>query len=127
MDALSSGVIPFRRVDGRLEVLLVTSTKNQRWVIPKGRIEPNMTALQSAILEAFEEAGVEGRTEETLLGTYQRRGRTVLVFPMEVVDVLNTWPEQNLRARRWFPIDQAITEVEEHSLKAILQGLARQR
>ena len=35
-----SGVIPYRIMDGQIEVMLITSSGGKRWVIPKGLIEP---------------------------------------------------------------------------------------
>jgi len=56
-----SGVIPYGRRDGAVEVLLITSSDGQHWVIPKGVIEPGMSAAESAAKEAYEEAGIRGR------------------------------------------------------------------
>jgi 8-oxo-dGTP pyrophosphatase MutT (NUDIX family) len=55
-----SGVIPYRKKEWKVEVLLVTSIKKKKWIIPKGFIEYNMSPFQSAKKEAFEEAGVRG-------------------------------------------------------------------
>jgi ADP-ribose pyrophosphatase YjhB (NUDIX family) len=40
-------------------------TRGERWTFPKGSAEPGLTHAQAAALEAFEEAGVHGRMEET--------------------------------------------------------------
>ena len=34
-----SGVIPYRIQEGKIEILLITSLKKKRWIIPKGIIE----------------------------------------------------------------------------------------
>ena len=39
-------------------------------MLPKGHINSNMTPCQSAIKEAFKEAGVHGKVPKTSLGTY---------------------------------------------------------
>ncbi|MEW6280816.1 MAG: NUDIX hydrolase [Candidatus Eremiobacterota bacterium] len=123
MSALeSSGVIPYRWSDGRLEVLLITSRRTGRWAIPKGWLEPGMTPLESALLEAYEEAGVRGEARDELLGTYVRWGRTVGVYPLEVREVLDDWPEARQRRRAWFSLEEAVAEVEEDDLKAILRA-----
>ena len=65
-----SGVIPYRFKQGVLEILLITSQHRKRWVIPKGVIEPDLTAVESAIQEAWEEAGLTGRASEQTIGSY---------------------------------------------------------
>jgi 8-oxo-dGTP pyrophosphatase MutT (NUDIX family) len=42
-----SAVVPYRRGTNGLEVLLITSRKRKRWVLPKGVIEPDMTPSAS--------------------------------------------------------------------------------
>ena len=41
-----SAVLPYRQGPDGLEVLLVTSRKRSRWVLPKGIVEPGLTAPQ---------------------------------------------------------------------------------
>ncbi len=55
-----------------IEFLLV-QTRGGRWIFPKGGVEFSLTHAQSAALEAFEEAGVHGRMEETPFARYFRR------------------------------------------------------
>src|SRR5512135_46693 len=57
-----------------VEFLLV-ETRGGRWTFPKGGAEPGLTHAQSAALEAFEEAGVHGRIEETAFTQYVRPKR----------------------------------------------------
>jgi 8-oxo-dGTP pyrophosphatase MutT (NUDIX family) len=56
-----------------VEFLLVKTRGSGRWTFPKGSAEPGLTHAQAAALEAFEEAGVHGRIEETSFATYVRR------------------------------------------------------
>ncbi|MDX9861451.1 MAG: NUDIX hydrolase [Rhodospirillales bacterium] len=107
-----SGVIPFRVGSTGPEVLLITSRTRKRWILPKGVVEPGLTAAASAANEAFEEAGVRGRVAEPSLGsfTYAKWGGicSVEVFAMAVDDVLDDWPERAERTRRWMsPADAA--------------------
>jgi 8-oxo-dGTP pyrophosphatase MutT (NUDIX family) len=55
-----SGVLPYRVTAGKVEVLLVTSTRRKRWIAPKGWIALGLSAAESAAKEALEEAGVSG-------------------------------------------------------------------
>lgn len=101
-----SGVIPYRVVDGRIEILLVSSRYSGRWGIPKGGAEPEMTLRESATNEAFEEAGVVGRAHKKL-GEYRYLKRTgrpqhVVVYAMRVTKILSQWDEKHERTRQWF-------------------------
>jgi 8-oxo-dGTP pyrophosphatase MutT (NUDIX family) len=98
-----SAVIPYRRGPSGLEVLLVTSRKGTRWVLPKGVVEPDLSPAASAAKEALEEAGVRGAIDDEPLGTYQywKWGGTctVQVFAMEVEEEVAHWPEASTRRR----------------------------
>jgi 8-oxo-dGTP pyrophosphatase MutT (NUDIX family) len=118
-----SAVIPYRRGRSGLEVLLVTSRKGTRWVLPKGVVEPNLSPAASAANEALEEAGVRGAIDEEPLGTYHYRKWggtcTVQVFAMEVEEEVADWPEVSTRRRAWLTVDDARRRVDEQSLKQI--------
>jgi 8-oxo-dGTP pyrophosphatase MutT (NUDIX family) len=64
-----SGVIPYRRVQNQLEILLITSIRRGRWIIPKGLVEPHLSPAESACQEAWEEAGVVGQVDSKPLGS----------------------------------------------------------
>jgi len=128
-----AGVLPYEIRKGKLRVLLITSTGTRRWIIPKGYVEPKLTARESAEFEAYEEAGVSGRLAATSIGayTYVKRdekggGRfRVKVYPMEVTRILDDYPEAAQRKRKWMKVDDAIKAVEEPGLKTILRTFAR--
>jgi phosphohistidine phosphatase len=121
-----SGVVPYRFRKGRLEVFLITSRSNRRWIIPKGIIERNYSARNSAAKEALEEAGIRGRVAGRQLGVYRNRkqGRTctVKVFPMLVSRVYKDWAEDD-RKRQWVPLDKALKLIENEDLKRVIQKL----
>lgn len=93
-----------------IEFLLVQTRESRRWTFPKGGIEPGLSHAQAAALEAYEEAGVHGRMEETSFLQYVRRanGRKKSTDRTEVVrahlcEVL--WlepPEEPGRNPTWF-------------------------
>lgn len=121
-----SAVIPFRRRHGGLEILMITSRKKKRWVLPKGIIEPDLSPWDSAAKEALEEAGIEGTVSTTSAGTYRydKWGGTctVDVFTMEVGTLHDTWLE-DFRERRWLSLDEAVARVREEELRGILRRL----
>ncbi|WP_202306059.1 NUDIX hydrolase [Mesorhizobium sp. L-8-10] len=118
--------------DGFLEVLLVTSRRRGRWIVPKGWQVAGCTPLQSAECEAFEEAGVVGRAGPEPIGNYRcsrpredgsREPRYVTVFGLHVRRTLVNWPEKGQRKRRWWPIGEACDAVGEPGLAELLRCL----
>jgi len=110
-----SGVVPYRKKDNDLEVLLITSLKKKRWIIPKGYIEFNLTPFESAKKEAYEEAGIIGSNETIELGALKIE-KTIgvcwmKIFSMEVTEMLEDYPEKNQRKREWFSVKEAAENI----------------
>ena len=107
-----SAVVPFISKNGVTEVVLVRSSSNKNWVIPKGRIENFMSPEDSAAKEAFEEAGVVGDVSNEVFAEYKytKRGDVchVKVYPLEVSKILVVWDEMNKRKRRVVKVGKAI-------------------
>lgn len=53
----SCGVVPFRRLGGNAEVLLLFQRGSRTWSFPKGHMETGETEQQTALRELFEETG----------------------------------------------------------------------
>ena len=123
---MQSAVIPYRERGEEIEVLMITSRKRKRWVLPKGVKELDLSPQDSAAKEAFEEAGIEGLVSEGPIGSYQydKWGGTctVEVFTMNVQKVLDEW-EESYRDREWVSLAEAMGRVSEPELKRILQRL----
>ncbi len=123
---MQSAVIPYRERGEEIEVLMVTSRKRKRWVLPKGVKELDLSPQDSAAKEALEEAGIEGLVSEGPIGSYQydKWGGTctVEVFTMSVQKVLDEW-EESYRDREWVSLEEAMGRVSEPELKRILQRL----
>ncbi len=122
-----SAVIPYRREGGRLEVLLITSRKRKRWIVPKGIVDLGKTASESAVNEAYEEAGVRGQISAAPVGeySYHKWGGTcmVQVFLLEVEEILEEWPEKQSRQRKWMTVEGAALAVEEEELRHLLLSI----
>lgn len=121
------GVIPYRKKGGRIEVLLITSRSRGRWIIPKGNVEDGLGAKGSAHLEALEEAGVEGWLERPPLGVYDHGDApetTVQVYLMLVDRQHDDWEESEERSRKWLPLEDARTTVDESGLRELLDVAA---
>ncbi len=121
-----SAAIPWRRRRGRVEVLLITSRKRKRWVVPKGIHEPGLSAGESAAKEALEEAGVAGALTAEPLGRYEYRkwGGTcrVEVYGLRVDRVLEEWPE-SFRERAWLAPEAAAARLDEPDLQRLVLAL----
>lgn len=100
-----AAVIPYRFINGQLEILLITSLKKKKWIVPKGIIEDGFSPVEAARKEALEEGGIDGRAENNSLGTYtyKKWGGIchVQLFAMAVESVFDDWDEKALRKRRW--------------------------
>lgn len=126
-ESIQSAVVPVRFNDNKLEVLLITSIKKKKWIIPKGYVEYGLTPFESAKKEAFEEAGIIGSNETEELGEFisgkNNNQKIVKVFLMNVLNQSDDYPEKNLRKRKWFNIKEALDVVENESIKNILMNL----
>lgn len=124
-----SGVVPFRKTGNEILIMLVTSRKNKRWVIPKGIVEEYLTPQESAAKEAVEEAGISGKVYKREIGeySYEKWGGLckVKVYPMKVENIQKKWQE-DFRTRKWHTIDEAASLVKEKKLKKIIRELPRQ-
>lgn len=122
-----SGVIPFRYTGGKLEILLITSRRKGRWIVPKGVIEPRMSAAGSAEKEAVEEAGVLGTVYPESVGSYQYQkwggSCTVALFLLEVETELDSWDESDVRQREWMSLAEAAAAVSEPELHNLILAL----
>jgi len=124
-----AAILPYAFRKGRLKLLLVTSTSGKRWILPKGHIEPDLTALESAEIEALEEAGVVGATDPRCIGAYNYRKSAdkggslyrVRVFAMAVTRVLDDYPEKALRKRKWVSFRKAAQAVQEPDLRDLIE------
>jgi 8-oxo-dGTP pyrophosphatase MutT (NUDIX family) len=99
IESIQSAVVPYRLIGNEIEVLLVTSIKKKKWIIPKGYVEYSLTPFESAKKEAFEEAGITDSNETVELGEFvtDKNGNTkiVRVFLMKVIEQWDDYPEKN--------------------------------
>lgn len=123
----------FREEDAQKKVLLVTSRGTRRWVLPKGWPIDGKDAGESAMQEAWEEAGVkEGEIADEALGTYDydkelKGGLPVrvetVVFPVKVDRLSDSYPEADERTRKWVTPQAAANMVHEPELQDLLRQL----
>jgi 8-oxo-dGTP pyrophosphatase MutT (NUDIX family) len=128
-----AGVIAYRIVDGKVQVLLMTSRDTGRWIIPKGNINGRSTPSKAAEKEAYEEAGVRGTITSSIpLGNYtyfkqlesgQARGAAVEVYLLRIKEQLKKWPEKGERKLSWVSTKEAVDLVEEPGVVPLLRRL----
>ena len=84
--------------------------------------------------EAYEEAGVLTMPSRPLLGSYQydkvlNDGSLlpciVDVFAIQMVRLLDEWPEMSQRTRRWYGVEAAASLVTEPDLASLLQQFGK--
>lgn len=125
-----SGVIPVRKFEGEIQILLITSSTGRRWGIPKGYLEPDMTPAESAANEAHEEAGALGKILGEALGSFviEKSGQSyrVEVFLLEVTEVLDHWEEEDIRDRKWYAPEEAMEKIELVGLRSLVRKAVRQ-
>ena len=120
-----SSVLPYQVGENGLEIMMVTSIRRRRWIIPKGVVEPDMTPQDSAAKEAFEEAGIKGIVIPEPLGRYHYKKWAGIcrcdVFAMKVETVLDEWQEQDDREREWVDAKEAVDRLRHKRLKTIVR------
>lgn len=123
-----SSVIPYRINENGLELLIVRSSQNKHWVVPKGIADPGLSLEESARKEAWEEAGVEGQVIDEPIGSYSypKWGATctVTVYPMEVSHQLpkEEWEEHH-RGREWVSAGKAAKMLKQAELGPMVLAL----
>ncbi|MBE3637810.1 NUDIX hydrolase [Mangrovicoccus algicola] len=119
------GAICYRRNKGRVEILLITSRGKGRWILPKGWPIAGSTPARAAAIEAYEEAGVQGRAHPLCLGIYgYKKGDlpcVVALYALEVTEMKRRFPEAGQRKRRWVTPKQAAAMVDSRELGRILE------
>jgi 8-oxo-dGTP pyrophosphatase MutT (NUDIX family) len=123
-----AAVLAVRQSGAAIEMCLIRRRDAKSWGIPKGFIEPGDTPEETALNEAWEEAGINGQLVGEAIGTYKyaKSGArlTVAVYVMRVVEELTTWPEMRLRDRRWIPMDDAASALKRHPVLALLEHVS---
>lgn len=119
------GVFPYLMKRGKLQVLLVTSSSGNRWIIPKGHQELEMTSHEVAMMEAVEEGGVLGTLRQDLhLRCQMSNGRFLQLYAMKISKLLSSWPEERLRLRRLVPLAEALQLIDDPEMARAVRRMA---
>ena len=120
----------YRIKRGKVQVLLVTSRRTKRWIVPKGWPMDGRTPAASALQEAWEEGGVRGRADGPCLGVYSyEKGQLqtddlqclAMLYPVQVKSLAKRFPESGQRRRRWVSRKKAARLVAEPELAQLIK------
>lgn len=120
----------YRQDKGRTRILLITSRRSGRWIIPRGWPIDGMTPAECALTEAWEEAGVTGQVHARCLGLFSYRKTlepevglpcVAMVYPVLVSALAEDFPEAGQRKRKWCSPRKASARVAEPELAAIIR------
>lgn len=121
--------LPYRVVDGTVEILLITSRRTHRWIVPKGWPAKGSTPSADAAREAMEEAGVSGEVAAEAVGTFHyikemKHGLgvpcRVSLYPLKVARQHRSWSEKAARETKWHSIGEAAALVSEPELRRLI-------
>jgi 8-oxo-dGTP pyrophosphatase MutT (NUDIX family) len=119
-----AAALPFRYWNNRLQIMLITSRKAKRWIIPKNLMEDGLSPAELAVKEAYEEAGIAGNISERSLGLYHYEKWNgicrVEVFTLFTCTILDEWPEDTFRFRQWFDAREVPNLITNEELKALI-------
>ncbi|MEL7280579.1 MAG: NUDIX hydrolase [Pseudomonadota bacterium] len=130
------GALCYRVIDDKVKVLMITSRGTGRWIIPKGWPADGKTPIESALTEAWEEAGVKGRVTGDCLGLFSYQKNVddadelpcvAMVYPVKVKTLAANYPEKGERRRRWMTLKRAAEKVNEPELARILKSFDPER
>jgi 8-oxo-dGTP pyrophosphatase MutT (NUDIX family) len=122
-----------RETDTGPEVLLITSRDTGRWIIPKGWPMNGKDGAETALQEAWEEAGVRAPvpakdpighfTYDKILKDGSALPVLTSVYRIVVRDLADDFPESRERTRDWVTPAVAAERVNEPELRDILLQL----
>jgi 8-oxo-dGTP pyrophosphatase MutT (NUDIX family) len=119
-----AAAIAIRRHGETYQVCLIRKKGSRKWGIPKGQVDPGDTHEETALNEAWEEAGLTGRLIGDLVGTYEYEKwdttLTVAVYLMEVLVQHDDWEEADFRQRKWTSLDDAASLLVSHPVRPLL-------
>jgi 8-oxo-dGTP pyrophosphatase MutT (NUDIX family) len=92
-------------------------------------VERGDTLEETALNEAWEEAGLTGSLLGRTLGTYQYQKwgttLTVAVYLMAVAAQDRVWEESSFRERKWMSLDAAEAALKQHPVRPLLDRAKR--
>jgi len=138
-ELVSAGGVAYRKTGAPTEIVLIQTSSEGRWQLPKGIIDPGETAEQTAIREVREEAGIDCEILaelETIDYWYverhsklpERIHKTVHFYLMKYIDGEVADHDDEVREARWVEINGALEKLafatERSVVKKALESLS---
>lgn len=120
----------------KVQILLITSRRTRRWIIPKGWPMGGITPGEAAAQEAWEEAGVKGDIDQRPLGLFSYIKEiedkddlpcVAMVYGVRVKSLAKDYPEADQRKRQWMSRKKAAAAVDSPELSRILRDFDPRR
>ena len=89
MDITKVVVVPVFFDPSGYKIVLVTSREKKLWILPKGNVEKKLSRKESALLEAYEEAGLKGKIMDFKPMHFIRQGEKHAIYLMKVKKLLH--------------------------------------
>lgn len=120
-----AGGVVIRTKDGATEYLLVQASHDrEKWVLPKGHIEPGEDPRETAAREVIEESGNWARVEQWLddvcFTTPDGSDAITRFYLMEAEQSSKTWPAEN-RRHEWLPLPAALKQATFPETRTLLE------
>ena len=99
-----AGGVVLRRSGGRTQFLLVRPSGDaEKWVLPKGHVEPGESHAEAAVREVLEESGLWARVHEQLGDfEFEAKGESVTVR-WYLMEAAGSWRREFDWPHRWLP------------------------
>ncbi|MEK9632983.1 MAG: hypothetical protein VW622_04000, partial [Opitutae bacterium] len=93
------------------------------WGLPKGNMIRRLGPTRTAMVEAYEEAGIAGKVNKKKIQC-MHKNTCLNLYPMFVTKVYSSWPEESKRSRKWVKLSEAIRIIGRKELKKTLSGFS---
>ena len=132
---VSAGGVAFRRVDDRIEVVLISVGERGRWQLPKGMIGEGEPVEQAAMREVREETGMEtemlapiDKVEYWFYSRSRGKGvrfhKVVHFYLLRCLSGAVTDHDDEVNEARWFEIEEAMQTLTFPNEQAIVKKAA---
>jgi 8-oxo-dGTP diphosphatase len=123
---LGAGGIVVRSGDKPL-IAIVQRRKDDEWVLPKGKLKREESAVAAAVREVIEETGQDVVVHEFLGAISYRVGRrpkVVQFWRMQAFDRPARKPTKDIKAVKWLPLESAISKLTDPLERVFLENIA---
>ncbi len=121
-EQVSAGGVVFRGDDGKIEVVIISVGRQNRWQLPKGMVEKGESPETAAVREAREEAGVSSEVVQLIEtieywyagldnGIRVRFHKRVHFFLLRYLSGDTKDHDWEVNEARWVPIDDATSQL----------------